>query len=904
MSGLGLLLAALLSLAGLASAAPLTLYVATNGNDTWSGTKPDPAADRRDGPFATLERARDEIRRLKQAGGLPAGGVTVALRRGGYFRAQALVLEEQDSGTATAPVVYAAYGREEVRLTGARAIGGFAPVTDPAVLERLPAEARGQVLQTSLPRQGITDYGVIGVQTQQVPGAPLELYFNRRPTTLARWPNQGWAVVAGAPKGEKGGQFAYSGDRPERWVGEPDARGNGYWDHDWHASHAAFANIDTARRIITTRPPHASYGYRKGGRYYAYNLLCELDQPGEWYLDRLTGTLYFWPPSDVTKAPAEVSLGTGLLVLNKVSHVGFRRLTLEGCRGEAVTIREGDHVQLVGCTLRNLGTRAMTIAGGSDHRVAGCDLYDINEGGINCGGGDRKTLTPARHVVENCVFTRLARWQRAYVPAVALWGVGCRVAHNLMYDIPHSVVLFGGNDHVIEANEVHSMGFEGGEMGAFYCGRDWTIAGNIIRDNYLHDIYNPCPQRNRAFMLDDGCAGITMTGNLIVRVAEGISLSSLGNVIDNNVFVDCYPAVGCWGGEAKFPPFDPQAGHNPTMWPPLAALLLDQPPWSQRFPDLLPMREAIRTGGPVPPQCRTRITHNIVWKGEAEWAGFHMTKDKNAWVIADNLTGTDPRFVDAAKDNYRLRPESPAFKLGIKPLAVDQMGLVASEERASWPVKHEVRQDMGRDFVYRRPPAPARPTVPPAKVSRLTTKPIIDGVLRDGEWPMAPVAIEQDAGGDTVFSPSRAWLGWDDQALYVAISNPVNAINPMALDAAWGKSEAVEIAVRPAGSKAAPVVLRGYAKGSFESSAEAGTPAAVVRQATVGVTYAAKPISASLWTCEWRIPFAALGLDPQRDRTLNANLTVRKVADNLWVMWVGTGGRSWELERAGWWELR
>jgi hypothetical protein len=69
------------------------------------------------------------------------------------------------------------------------------------------------------------------------------------------------------------------------------------------------------------------------------------------------------------------------------------------------------------------------------------------------------------------------------------------------------------------------------------------------------------------------------------------------------------------------------------------------------------------------------------------------------------------------------------------------------------------------------------------------------------------------------------------------------------------------------------------------------------------VTFAAKAVNASLWTCEWRIPFAALGVEPKVGRSLSANFTVRKVADNLWVMWVATGGRSWELDRAGRLEL-
>jgi hypothetical protein len=63
-----------------------------------------------------------------------------------------------------------------------------------------------------------------------------------------------------------------------------------------------------------------------------------------------------------------------------------------------------------------------------------------------------------------------------------------------------------------------------------------------------------------------------------------------------------------------------------------------------------------------------------------------------AWLVGDNnLAGVDPLFVNAAKDDYRLKPGSPAFKTGFKPLPLDKMGLYASPERAVWPVKHAVR---------------------------------------------------------------------------------------------------------------------------------------------------------------------------------------------------------------------
>ena len=889
-------------------AAGIELYVATNGSDAWSGRLAAPRKDGTDGPFASLERARDEIRKLKAAGGLPKGSVTVLLRGGRHERREPFRLLKGDSGTAEAPIAYRARGRETVRITGGTPVGGFAKVTDADVLVRLDPAARDHVLATHLPTQGITDFGVIGVRKQQRPAAGLELFFNGRPMTLARWPNKGYARVAGAPEGERGGVFAYDEDRPSRWAAEPDPRGCGYWAHDWAASHVAFASIDTANQTIATRAPHSVYGYRTGKRFFGYNLLCELDEPGEWYLDRLRGILYFWPPERLARGSAVVSVCPNLVEAFDASHVTLRGLTLEACRGTAVTVRGGEGIAVVGCTIRNVGGKAVILNRGRRHQVVGCDIADTAEGGILCIGGDRKSLTPCEFLVENNVITRCSRWQRTHTNAVMLYTVGARVAHNLMFDIPHQAITFTGNDNVLEFNEVHSIGYEAGELGAFYAGRDWTLCGNVIRHNYFHDIYNPCPQRNRGIMLDDGAAGIRMEGNLFVRVAEGISLSSLNNQVVNNVFVHCRPAIGCWGGVTRFPAFDPDHGHNKTMWPQLAGLPPDQPPWSTRFPKLRTLRDAIRNAATVPPELRARLERNI-FCDTAEAIGFNYSPKPHCWVIRDNLRDTDPRFVDPEHDDYRLRPDSPALTLGFKPIPIDKIGPYKDDRRASWPVTHAVRKDMTRNLTYVPPGRARRGKKPVFRVPRSTGEVTVDGVITPGEWggadPAKAMMLREDVHGGRSNRLSHAWLAWDDAALYLAVRNRVSARPALRIGAKWGVDDAVEIAIRndAAGTAAPILVLRGYASGAFESSTEAGAAAQQAAKAAAGVQHAAKVVSPTQWDAEWRVTFASLGIDPRRHGKLAFNLTVRKTADGLWLMWVGTGAHSWRVDQAGCIEL-
>jgi hypothetical protein len=165
-----------------AMAAGMTIFVAPAGNDAWSGTLADANAEKTDGPLATLERARDKIRAMKQAGPLPAGGVEVVLRGGMYPLAQTFQLGEPDSGTAQAPIVYRGADGETVQVIGGRPITGFTPHRDSI----LKADVAGQ--------------GFKGVYFRQ-------LFFDGHRQHLARYPNfdpenpygGGWAYADGQP---------------------------------------------------------------------------------------------------------------------------------------------------------------------------------------------------------------------------------------------------------------------------------------------------------------------------------------------------------------------------------------------------------------------------------------------------------------------------------------------------------------------------------------------------------------------------------------------------------------------------------------------------------------------------------------------------------------------------------
>ena len=191
----------------------LDLYVSTDGNDHWSGRIPRPAADRRDGPFETLVRARDEIRTLRLATGYPIGGITVWIGSGLYPLSTGFALDSQDSGEPGSPIEYRRAGNGEVRVIGGIPVGDWHPITDAARAARLQESARRGVLEADLHSLGIRDFGKIASGATTEP-AGIELFYRSRPMQLAQWPNEGWAFTGPVPPGDSAAQFTYQGNEP------------------------------------------------------------------------------------------------------------------------------------------------------------------------------------------------------------------------------------------------------------------------------------------------------------------------------------------------------------------------------------------------------------------------------------------------------------------------------------------------------------------------------------------------------------------------------------------------------------------------------------------------------------------------------------------------------------------
>ncbi|MGQ9608925.1 MAG: right-handed parallel beta-helix repeat-containing protein [bacterium] len=646
----------------------LKIYVAVDGNDSWSGLIPEPKPNTNDGPFATLERAREEIRRLKKAGKMPKGGIIVELKKGTYQRDETFKLGPEDSGTEDSPIIYRAEQGEEVCITGGKSVKNFAKITDPDVLKRIDPQFHSLIFQADLRALGITDYG-------NANGGGLELFYNNEPMTLSRWPNNGFIkitdLVGGDPvdvrgtKGDKIGKFMYEGDRPQRWIGEKDAWVHGYWFWDWSDQRHKIESIDPEKHIISVCPPYHHYGYRKGQWFYGYNILAEIDTPGEWYLDREDGILYFMPPSPLEEGNAVVSVLDTLIVMDNVDYVTVSNITFEACRRTAFTINNCNNNLISNCIFRNLGSWAVNISGGKNNKVFGCNIHDTGDGGVSISGGDRRNLEPSNHCVENNHIYRYGRWNRMYQPAISIGGVGNCARHNLIHDAPHMAIFFSGNDHIMEFNEIYNVCYESNDAGAIYSGRDWSMRGTEIRYNYLHDINGFEGKGCVGVYLDDMFCGTKIYGNVFYKVTMAAFIGGgRDNIIENNIFVDCMPAIHIDARAMNWASYHVDT----TMTENLLNMPYKDDLWARRYPQLVNILE----DEPAVPKGNV-VARNISIGGK--WDGVYAEARPYVTFI-DNFVDQDPHFIGTPPESFELNEDSPAYKIGFKRIPFEKIGLL------------------------------------------------------------------------------------------------------------------------------------------------------------------------------------------------------------------------------------
>ena len=625
------------------------------------------AADFSLAPGEPLEKARDEVRQWRRAN--PARRnetLRIVLAAGRYERTESLRLGPEDSN-----VEWSAAPGAEVVITGARRLGGGRLVSHGPFVARLPEAAKAHATEfdlTDIPAGGDPRYdgdhdlqqrincayeqaeAAIGsVEAPRDDPGEMDVFADGKALRLARSPEDRLFRIA-VPEGMKTHLFlgrtnwvnavvATKDDWVKRWDGEPEPYVCGNWGCDWVEQRHHVDRFDPATRTLTLSAPNILWGYTLNQWFYGFNLICELDRPGEWVCDKAAKRLVAWLPEGAKTV--EVSVARRLVEMVAATNVTFRGLTFSQSRNTAVTMDGCVACRIAGCDVKGAGGYGVIVRDGSGCGVSGGEFTDLGGGGVALVDGNRRTLVASGHFVEDATIHAIGRRYRMYRPAIWLVGVGSRASFNHIYDAPHSAILFFGNDLTIEGNDVHEVCKEANDCGVFYTGRSGLLRGNVIRGNYIHQILGFGGRFCRTIYLDDGFAAAEICGNVFWQVPWAVFIGGAqDNLIHDNVFVDCAQAVfiddrgtGWMKGhiDRRLDEFR-KSGTN-------RGCRIDRPPYSTKYPELL---EAY-TKKDLHQPFGNRLERNVFWQGGGSFIRKATGKEPAAdWWLAKSLNGSSP----------------------------------------------------------------------------------------------------------------------------------------------------------------------------------------------------------------------------------------------------------------------
>jgi hypothetical protein len=648
-----------------------TFFVAVDGDNTWSGTLPTTNAGKTDGPFATIARARDAVRSLKASGPL-AKGVTVMVRGGTYYQDQTLVFGPRDSGTKDCPVSYIAYPGETPIISGGR------------VIDAAWKPYKGQIAVCSLDdvKQGKWYF--------------RQLVVNGDRQKRSRTPDQGEYLREDALSETS---FRYGDGHMQAWHNLDDVEVVVF--HSWNETRFRIKSLDLAERVVQFRDPKARHtiGWKGAGgpnRYYIEHTLEGVTEPGEWYLDRKTGELYYWPTDDdlahttiVAPVVKQLIRFEGNLAQNQyVEHVnvcGFTFCDVDWSLPEngypdcgdvgdivppsAITYQAARHCSFRDNCIKNVGAYALELTG-DGNLVSDNEIFDIGSGGIisRSYGKERNEIT----------YNHIHHCGLVYPSAVGINidDGGGTIAHNLIHDITHSGIYTRhwatatqakerrnqeqGLD--IEYNEIHDVALNINDVAGIFV-RDANIR---INNNLIHDVFaggERCP----GWGIYLGCEtrDTQVTNNVVYETLENVHVWYFDRniTIENNIF------VGSRKCQLNY--------QNPTNLS------------HEKIKFLRNIVFCTKTGGhlysisgerSLPAESDYNIMFSTIGcvlndpiiKG---LPGVQSFADWRKRGLDEHSITADPLFVDLENHDYSLKPESPAFKVGFKPIDLSHVGL-------------------------------------------------------------------------------------------------------------------------------------------------------------------------------------------------------------------------------------
>jgi hypothetical protein len=699
-------------------------YVATDGSDQWSGTLEAPAPDGSDGPFASLSKARDAVRDRIEKG--LRRDVLVCIRGGLHEVAEPVIFGPQDSPGSRFSVTYAAYPGERPVFSAATPVRGWHEPAGRELPDGLPEEAARNVFVADLAGCDVARrFYALYDGDEVLPRARGNGFVPRQPEEGGPEPDKRTVLF---PEG-------HLRDWPNLEDIELVIRPQHPWVVNILPLESVDEEGCWARTALSGTYDLKQLGW--GGdegkpTAWVENAPECLTQPGEWMLDSQKGKLYLWPrgsgPGDRIRAARTreiVRVDGGGKDAVPVQNITFRGLTFRHGDRDSWTIdgaglqhdwemfdkdnallrlRGAENCVVEHCAFEHsAGTGVRLDLHCQDNRVEACRFSHLGGTGVLlCGfGPGRIDVNHHNKVRENRIHDcGEIYWHSA---GIFVWQSGHnRIAHNLVRDMPYNGIVISGvrpnfftqperrecgrtirfeeiggvgprayesiwpllhaRQNLCEYNEIHDvMQVLRDGNGIYISG---TGPGNVIRCNFVHDIF-ACQSGIRT---DDWQFDTVLEGNVICRcVNAGFILKGV-NRIENNV-VACLATTGRQGEEV------PVQGHvalrhisknHPTsagsrVFGNIFYHTGNQPVFFEEHRAPIELAEL-------------DVDFNVYCcRGDQEAARDDL-EDRRREGIDGHSVAADPLFMSPEEDDFRLSPESPAWKLGICPVDVRETG--------------------------------------------------------------------------------------------------------------------------------------------------------------------------------------------------------------------------------------
>lgn len=592
-----------------------------------------------------------------------------------------------------------AYGDGDVIFTGAEElnINDFEEVTDAEILAHLPQSARGKVGVLDLRKAGISAYNT----SKRVYAS---FFLNDKEQIISRWPNVGFSKATSV----SGDSFGFEGVTPLRWKEAKEARIYGYFKADYFYDMQLMAGIDEAQKMIKGAGATFSKG-REGSRYCVWNLLEEIDMPGEYFTDKYNMKIYYYPPYTLKNTKAEIiTFFDTMLKFNECSNIEIKGINFDKSGGQVIVADGVDGLTVKDCSFKNMQqVNTISVANNSYNVIIDSnDFYRCGGTCVYIKSGDIDTLKRGNSIISNNYildggYTPMAmagaiRGPRANSQRNSNCGV--TVKNNLIQNFE------GGTGITVEGawcdvvnNEIINVGKNVDDGGAIYMGRVATLYGSEIAYNYMHDFNMEnffCGLYN-----DDSYAGTNWHHNICVNMPRP-SINGLGMDMNfnYNIAYNCIypqnagnrmPRESMYGDnmkkEAEHVVNDLGEYYNEAF--PQIKESLKREPYFAMWNTVFFGNVGVKTGGATVSGSEDVLPiyggKTVIRNGEKyDITGKNGTNAGNPYFESE-----EGIFKDIEHQNYEINPESQLAEdypelLEIK---MDEIGLINPEKRLKKP---------------------------------------------------------------------------------------------------------------------------------------------------------------------------------------------------------------------------